>query len=350
MRCCVWLMGWAILAPAIVYGQIAETENHNNAKTAESIALAPTLVAPSEDTKVISGKQRHKQSQTKSPQHRNAQHNGKAEYLGSLFDAMNSSQVEVKVVAVGAHQANVILTNRTDAPVTVQLPDHFAAVHVLGQFGGPGGLFGGGGQLGGGQFGGPGGQFGGGQPGGGLGNGQGGGNQAIGGGFNQGGGGSGFGNLGLNGGGNGGLNGPGFGGGGQPGGLFRLEPDKPRKLEATMVCLEYGKPDPNPRLPYKLVPLETVTTDKAIAEICRNLSQGMVSQRVAQAIAWHVANGLDWEKLSKLNRSESHFTGAEKFFTPEEIEQARQLVRRWKTGAGEGRSLVGAPSRYTNTR
>ncbi len=350
MRCCVWLMGWAILAPAILCGQTSATKHRTIAETAESIASESTLVATSAGSEVKSGKQQHKQSHS-SPQHSNSRRHGNAEHLGALFDAMHSKQVEVKVVAIGAHQANVILTNKTDAPVTVQLPDHFAAVHVLGQPGGPG-LFGGGGQLGGGQFGGgqfggPGGQFGG-QQGGGLGNGQGGGNQAIGGGFNQGGGGSGLGNLGLNGG--GGLNGPGFGGGGQAGGFFRLEPERPRKLEATMVCLEYGKPDPNPRLPYQLVPLEAVTKDKAIAEVCRNVSQGNISQRVAQAMAWHLANGLDWEKLSKINRSESHLTGAERFFTQEEIEQASQLVRRWKTMPGERGSHSGATSRYTSAR
>ena len=91
-----------------------------------------------------------------------------------LFDGIQSKLLDVKVIALGSHRANVIIENKTAEPVMVRLPDVFAAVPVLGQFGGPlggaGGQFGGG-QFGGGQagglFGGQGGQFGG-QGGGGL--------------------------------------------------------------------------------------------------------------------------------------------------------------------------------------
>ncbi len=63
-----------------------------------------------------------------------------------LFDGMHSKQLEVKVVALGSHRANVIIDNKTQSPVMVRLPQVFAAVPILGQFGG--------GQFGGGQFGG----------------------------------------------------------------------------------------------------------------------------------------------------------------------------------------------------
>ncbi len=236
-----------------------------------------------------------------------------------LFDGIQSKQLDVKVIALGSHRANVIIENNTQEPVLVRLPDVFAAVPVLGQFGG--GQFGGG-QLGGGQglFGAGqggglnGGQFGGNQ-GGGLNGGPGGGGQGLGGGFGGGQGGGQFG------GGGGGQNGGLFGGGGGRG-MFRVEADRPGKLQVEMVCLEYGKPDPNPRMKYTLVRLEQLNGDPKVIELCKLLAEGKVKQNIAQAAAWNISNGISWEALAKKNRRESQYTGNEKYFTQDELRAA----------------------------
>lgn len=241
----------------------------------------------------------------------------------SFFKAIDSKQLEVKVIALGSHKANFILINKTDEPLDLQLPDHFAAVPVLGQFGGgpfgaqngAAGLFGG--------------QQGAGQLGNGMAGGQGGGSQAIGGGFNQNlgngmGAGNGFGA------GRGNFQGAGMGNLGNQNfgraGFFRVEPGKSRKIQADMVCLEYGKQDPNPRLRYAIVPLHKVTSDPAVEQLCKQLAEGRLSQNVAQAIAWHQANGLSWEQLAKLNRSESHLTGNQPYFSGRELNAAMRLI------------------------
>lgn len=240
-----------------------------------------------------------------------------------LFDGIQSNLLEVKVIALGSHRANVIIENKSAEPVNVRLPDVFAAVPVLGQFGGPlggaGGQFGaGGGQLGGGQLGG--GQFGGGQGGQG-GGGQGGGGQGLGGGFGGGQLGGGGGQLGGGqfGGGGGQMGGGMFGGGR---GMFRVEPDRAGKLQVEMVCLEHGKPDPNPRMKYTVVPLEQLNADPKVSELCKLLADGKVKQNVAQAAAWNIANGVSWEALAKKNRRESQYTGNEKYFTQNELRAA----------------------------
>ena len=84
-----------------------------------------------------------------------------------LFAAMEAGDIEVRYIPRDAREANVMIRNNTDRPLRIEMPEAFAGVPVLAQFGGGGG-------------------FGGGQQGGGFG---GGGNQGQGGGFGGGGGG-----------------------------------------------------------------------------------------------------------------------------------------------------------------
>ncbi len=228
-----------------------------------------------------------------------------------LFAAIEQGLLNVTFIGKDATQANLIFKNEGLDPLIVALPTTFGAVPVLAQgFGG--GLGGGGGGLGGGGLGG------GGLGGGGLGGGGfGGGGQGVGGGFGGGGGGLGGGGGGLGGGGGG------IGGGG---GLFRVEPDKPRKMTVATVCLNHGKADPNPRMKYKLVRLAEVNDSLVIEGICQGLATGKVSQNVAQAAAWHVANGLTWDELVRKPRVVSEYTGVEMFFSRLEVQAAMRLA------------------------
>jgi hypothetical protein len=187
-----------------------------------------------------------------------------------LFSAMESGDIEVTIVPRDSRQATVVVKNNSGKPLSVRMPEGFAGVPALAQFGN---------QLGGGGFGGQGGigggQFGGGQQ------------QALGGGFGGGG---------LGG---GGLGGGGFGGqGGGGGGFFNVEPEKAAKVKVACVCLEHGKKEPNPSVKYKLVPLAKVTSDPKIAELCKMLARGEVDQTSAQVAAWHLANGMSFEQLA----------------------------------------------------
>ncbi len=241
-----------------------------------------------------------------------------------LFDAMDQGLLNVNFIGKDATEANLIFKNNGPDPLNIILPKTFGAVPVLAQ--GLGGV--GGGGLGGGGLGG-----------GGLG-GAGGGGQGVGGGFGGGGGGLGGGGLGGGGLGGGGGGGGGFGGGG---GLFRVEPDRPRKMTVATVCLNHGKADPNPRMKYKLVRLADVNDSPVVEGICLGLATGKVSQKVAQAAAWHFANGLTWDELVHKPRVISEYTGIELFFSRLEVQAAMRLVA---LASAEAESLAQSNSRY----
>ncbi len=209
-----------------------------------------------------------------------------------LFNAIEQGEIEVKLIPSDDKEANVIITNKTKRPLSVRLPAAFAGVPVLAQ------------QIG--AF-----------DGGGIGpgndddndNNQ---NQALGGGFGGGGG------LG------GGLGGGGLGGGGF-GGAFNIAPEKVGKLKVACVCLEHGKKDPNPRVPYTMKPIDQYTKDLKVQVVLQLLSSGKINQRIAQAAAWHFANGMSWQqlaskKIDRIGRPD------EPYFRPAELRAALQVA------------------------
>ena len=228
-----------------------------------------------------------------------------------LFKAMESGDVEVKLIPKDVRQANVIVKNKGDKPLSIKMPAAFAGVPVLGQGGafGPGG--GGGGGFGGGGRGGIGG-------GGGFGGG-GGGNQGFGGGFGGGGGGGGFGGGG-GGFGGGGRGGGGFGGGG---GLFNIAPGKVGKVKVGIVCLEHGKEDPKPRVSYTIKPIDAMTKKGEVVEILKMMANGEVHRDVAQAAAWNAEDGLSWRELASKDRVRLSNGYVEKYFSIDQLKVAK---------------------------
>ena len=225
---------------------------------------------------------------------------GKAEVetiSAGLFEAMDAGQVDVKIIPQDATKAKVLIKNLTDKPLELRLPTAFASVPVLAQ-----GMMGGGmGGMGGGGMGGMGG------------GGMGGGGQA---------GGGGMGGMG------GGMGGGGMGGGGMGGGMgmMRVAPERTHKLDVVTVCLEHGKPDPNPKMAYKMVPLEQFTNDPKIRVLCEAIGYGQVTQNTAQAAAWNIMDNLSWQELAAKNRVESKYVGNIRWFSPIELRTAVAVV------------------------
>ncbi len=223
-----------------------------------------------------------------------------------FFAAMEAGQIDVKFIPRDATQANVLVKNLTDKPLNIKLPAAFAGVPVLRQFGG-GGMMGGGGM---------GGMGGGGMGGGGMG----GGGQGMGGGMGGGG---------MGGGGMGGM-----GGGGMGGGFMRVPPERMKKMTVTTVCLEHGKPDPNPKVAYKIIPFEKFSKDERVRVVCEALGNGLVTQNTAQAAAWHLTDKMSWDELAKKNRVESKYVGNIPWFSPIELRTAVAVVGEAKRIAG----------------
>ena len=200
-----------------------------------------------------------------------------------MFAAMEAGQIEVRIIPKDATVANIRIKNLTEKPIHLKLPEAFASVPVLAQMGGMGG-----GGMGGGGGGGGGGQAGG-----------------------------------------GGMGGGGMGGGGMGGGgMMNVPAEKTRKFKVQTVCLEHGKPDPNPRMKYKIVPLEQFTDKEDVRVLCEALGYHQVSQNTAQAAAWHMMDGLSWDELAAKNRMESKYTGNVSWFSPIELRAAYNVVAR----------------------
>lgn len=202
-----------------------------------------------------------------------------------MFAAIESGHLEVKLIPKDSTQATVLFTNKTDTPMNVKLPAAFAGLPVLAQnFGGGGMGRGGGGGMGGG------------------------GSQGVGGGM---------------GGGGMGRGGGGFGGGG---GFFNVAPGKVGKIKVPLVCLEHGKAEPRPRVPYVIQPLEKVTDKPEVVELCTMLGHREIDQRAAQVAAWHLQNEMSWEELA--HKEIRHLNGTrEPYFTSDELYRAVQVVQ-----------------------
>ena len=219
-----------------------------------------------------------------------------------VLEAEADGLVEVKYIPNDSRSAQIVVANRTDQPLTLRLPDAFTGVPVLAQFGGG---IGGGGGGGGAGFGA-----------GGIGGGGMGGGQTMGGG-GMGGMGGGMGGMG---GGMGGM------GGGMGGGMFSVPPEKTRVVKVATVCLEHGKDEPSPRLPYRLARLGQFSDDPALTELLVAFGRSEIPQRVAQAAAWHLSSGLTWQALAAKKIDRPGGVPDVPYFSPNELYAARQVV------------------------
>lgn len=129
---------------------------------------------------------------------------------------------------------------------------------------------------------------------------------------------------------------------------MRVPPERMKKMQVTTVCLEHGKKDPNPKMAYKIVPLEEFTKDPNVRVLCEALGNGMVTQNTAQAAAWHMMDDLTWDFLAAKNRVESKYTGNVRWFTPFELRTAAVAVSESKRIAEE-RKKSSSSEDYYNT-
>ncbi len=190
-----------------------------------------------------------------------------------LFDGMHSGDLQVRYVPKNDREAQIIVKNNTQRPLSVKLPDAFAGVPVLAQVGGRSSSRS-----------------------------------------------SSSGSSGAQSSGGGGGR---SGGGG--GGVFSVAPEAVSKVKLPIVCLEHGKDDPNDHIPYEIRPIESFTTDARVQELLKMLGNGEIDQRAAQAAAWHFTNKMSWNDLAakKLNH-----VGREPYFTKDQMQAAVAIAAR----------------------
>ena len=98
---------------------------------------------------------------------------------------------------------------------------------------------------------------------------------------------------------------------------------------------------------YQVVRLKEVNDSPAVEKLCEGLGSGKVSQNVAQAAAWHVANGLTWEELAKKPKVVSQYTGVKLFFSNFEVQAALRLTEQLMNGGTSSNSY--SNSRHANS-
>lgn len=222
-----------------------------------------------------------------------------------LFAGIEQGKLEVKLIPRDSTQCRVLIANKTDKPLNVSLPGAFAGVPVLAQRqlqpgnlqqGTPGATSNAPQQLGiGNQFGN---------------------NQRIG---NQG-------NPLFN------MGGPGNNRMPQRGRMqpnfapFNVAPENVAQLRLASVCLEYGKPNPRPKMSYTIQPIQSATEKPEVEALCQMLGRGQVSQRAAQAAAWHLANAMSWDRLRRLRREFAMGRITEPFFTSRELAEGKKAA------------------------
>ena len=259
-----WLFVWGILCVGLQAVQADESTEP---------------VAAVEEAAQSAAKEKEK-SEPGEPERAKADESKEASGL-DLFQAIDDGLVEVKFVVRSDSKGRLVLTNKTDQPVDVQIPEAFAGVPVLKQFGGGGG------------------------GGGGLGGGGGGGNQSVGG-------------------------GGGGGGRGGGGGAFNIPPEKVERIDVTLICLDHGLKDPSSSKPYEIRPLEDVVDSPAVIEIVKAFANAELPRGACQAAVWHIHSNVSWIDLAnKLTGTERQFV-REPYFSGEQIRMAMAIVHQAK--------------------
>jgi hypothetical protein len=221
-----------------------------------------------------------------------------------MFSAIEKGDIEVTLIPKDSTQARIMIANKTNKPLNVQLPAAFAGVPMLGQVGGAPPAAGGGGAA---NV-----------------------NQQMGGGMGM------------------GMGGMGGGMGGMGGGMFNIPAEKVGQLKAPCVCLEHGKREPKPQIKYEIRPIESITDKPAVQELCRMLGTGQVDQRAAQAAAWHLNNNMTWQQLAA-KRIEHADGSKEPYFTAAQIQWGMRLAVTAGKQAEERAKQPSAGSTATST-
>lgn len=99
------------------------------------------------------------------------------------------------------------------------------------------------------------------------------------------------------------------------------------ELKVTTVCLDPGLPEPRPDLPYEIKPIESCALNPAVQELCRMLSQPTISQKAAQAAAWHLDDGVRWAVLAAM-RTRTPNGRSIPMFPPSQIRMGKKLATR----------------------
>jgi hypothetical protein len=117
-----------------------------------------------------------------------------------------------------------------------------------------------------------------------------------------------------------------------------LPPGKMLQAQIPCFCLEFGKPDPESRVPYVICPLDELNNRPAVSEVLRQFVPQGINQYVAQLAIWHLATDVPWQMLSQVQFPRVRGSRGHRV-TPQELLSARQLAAAfWSQARGSSLS------------
>lgn len=213
-----------------------------------------------------------------------------------LFEGIDAGTIEATVIPKSAHESNLFLTNKSGSPVSVKLPPAVVAVQVLkqgfGQNPGGNGFFNGNNAQNGKT------QTGQGQP--------------VGGGPNATGAGNGNNNP---------FNVPGAN-------FFSVPSEKTVQIPLKTVCLAHERPDPRPKMTYRLVRVEEFSSDPVLHELLKQLASDDVETATAQAAAWHLTDRMSWKELEDKKINHAGGLPDTPYFSKKQIKAAKDFFEK----------------------
>ena len=107
--------------------------------------------------------------------------------------------------------------------------------------------------------------------------------------------------------------------------FFTIPPEKTVQLQMSSVCIDHGKPAPIPRMSYLLRRLDQHTANRALVKLIENADRQKTDRLALQAAAWHLANRMSWDDLTR--KTVTVGAGVQRrLFAPAHLEAARALV------------------------
>lgn len=104
-----------------------------------------------------------------------------------------------------------------------------------------------------------------------------------------------------------------------------LAPGQFVQAQLPCFCLEYGRPDPEERIPYVLCPLTDLNARPALAGLLRQFASRGINQSVVQLAVWHIATDVPWQELSKVRFPWTETSRSHRV-TPMELAASRRLA------------------------
>ena len=120
------------------------------------------------------------------------------------------------------------------------------------------------------------------------------------------------------------------------GGMMNIAPEVVADFKVPTVCLEHGKAEPKPKIPYEIKPIAEFTDRADVHELCAMVGSGEINQHAAQAAAWHLNNDMSWQELAAKQLRHANGTRSP-YFKPQEIKAGMQMALAAKKRAEEKR-------------